>query len=315
MRVAVTGGAGFIGSHLVDALVRRGDEVMVVDDESSGSPEQVPAGVTYVRADIRDTGTAAALREWRPHAVCHLAAQMSVSRSVREPLLDADVNVRGALNVLSAARDAGARLVFTSSGGALYGEASRLPTPETTPPAPVSPYAVSKLAFEHYLRACRAQHGLRYTVLRLANVYGPRQSPHGEAGVVAIFCDRLVRGGTSVINGDGGCTRDYVYVDDVVAAALAALDGDTIGPYNVGTGREVDVNRLYRLLAAAAGVDRHPEHGPARPGDVRASALDCGLIAAELGWRPRVALEDGLERTLAWFRTRAARNQPVPERA
>lgn len=244
------------------------------------------------------------MREWAPDVICHLAAQMSVSRSVREPLFDAEVNVLGALRLLEAARDVNARVVFASSGGALYGDADMLPTPESCPPLPVSPYAVSKLAFEHYLRSYRAQYGLSYMVLRFGNVYGPRQNPHGEAGVVAIFCQRLLQGLPVVINGDGRYTRDYVYVDDVVEANLAAIDSPVVGHYNVGTGRQVDVNQLFHLVASRLGVDAEELHGPHRAGDVRASALDSSLIATDLGWHARVPLEEGLERTLAWFRKR-----------
>ena len=309
MKVLVTGGAGFIGSHLVDSLVDRGDQVLVLDDLSTGERENVNPAATFQEADIRRPETADLVRDWRPDVVCHHAAQMSVSRSVREPLFDAGVNLLGALQLLEVSREVGARFVFASTGGALYGDADVLPTPETYPAWPVSPYGVAKLSFEHYLHCYGVTHGLRYVVLRYANVYGPRQNPHGEAGVVAIFCLRMLAGEPAVINGDGKYTRDYVHVADVVRANLAALDhGEVTGHFNVGTGRQVDVNRIFELVREMIGAPTPEVHGPARPGDQRTSALDCALIADRLGWRPQVELEDGLENTVAWFKERARRS-------
>jgi UDP-glucose 4-epimerase len=305
----VTGGAGFIGSHLVDALVSRAEQVLVLDDLSTGERENINPSATFREVDIRAPEAAAVVREWRPDVVFHHAAQMSVSRSVREPLFDAGVNLLGALNLLDAAREIGARFVFASTGGALYGDADVLPTPETYPAWPVSPYGVAKLSFEHYLHAYGVQHGLRYVVLRYANVYGPRQNPHGEAGVVAIFCLKLLAGEQAVINGDGRYTRDFVHVADVVRANLAALDAPEVtGHFNVGTGRQVDINRVFELVREMIGAPVPEVHGPERAGDQRTSALDSSLIAERLGWRPRVELEDGLEETVAWFRERAERD-------
>ncbi|MDQ6771374.1 MAG: GDP-mannose 4,6-dehydratase [Candidatus Dormibacteraeota bacterium] len=301
MKVLVTGGAGFIGSHLVDALVGRGDQVLVLDDLSEGERAQVPAQAEFRRLDIRGAETAQAVREWRPDAVCHHAAQMSVSRSVREPRFDVDVNVAGSVNLIDAAREAGSRFIFASTGGALYGDAEVLPTPESYRPWPISPYGVAKLSVEHYLHCYRVQHGLSYVALRYANVYGPRQTPHGEAGVVAIFALNLLGGQPAVIYGDGLQTRDYIHVDDVVAANLAALDSEVSGHFNVGTGREATVNEVFHHIAGRLGLDGAETHGPARPGDQRTSALDSTLIEGELGWRPRVGLEEGLERTVDWF--------------
>ena len=304
----MTGGAGFIGSHLVDVLVDRGDQVLVLDDLSTGELENVNPAATFRQLDIREPEGAAAVRQWRPDVVCHHAAQMSVSRSVREPLFDVTVNLVGGLHLLEAAREVGARFVFASTGGALYGDADVLPTPETYPAWPVSPYGVAKLSFEHYLHCYAVQHGLRYVALRYANVYGPRQNPHGEAGVVAIFCLKLLAGEQPVINGDGRYLRDYVHVSDVVRANLAALDApDVTGHFNVGTGRQVDVNRVFELVRELTGSSAREVHGPARAGDQRTSALDSSLIAERLGWSPRVALEDGLEDTVAWFRERVGR--------
>lgn len=305
MKVLVTGGAGFIGSHVVDALVERGDQVLALDDLSSGAREYVNGAAEFRELDIRTPDAAAAVRQWRPDVVCHHAAQMSVSRSVREPLFDASVNLVGGLNLLEAAREVGSRFLFASTGGALYGDADVLPTPETYPARPVSPYGVAKLSFEHYLHCYRVQHGLPYVALRYANVYGPRQNPHGEAGVVAIFCLKLLADQQPVINGDGKQTRDLVHVADVVRSNLLALDSDVTGHFNVGTGRQVDINQVFHMLAERIGISPPEVHGPPRPGDQRTSALDCRLIAEKLGWRPQITLEDGLEDTAAWFRARA----------
>lgn len=301
----VTGGAGFIGSHAVDALCARGDEVIVVDDLSGGSERNLNPAARFERLDVRSQAAADLIRAGRPQAVLHLAAQVSVSRSVREPEHDASVNVMGSLNLIMAAADAGARFVFASTGGAIYGDTARLPTPEDEPAWPVSPYGIGKLAVEHYLHGFAAQRGLSYAALRYANVYGPRQDPHGEAGVVAIFSRALVAERAALIHGTGTDTRDYVFVGDVVRANLLALASGRTGHYNVGTGRQVDVNTIYSLLAAAAESPRPAQHGPPRAGDLRASALDASRIREELGWRPEVELERGIAETFAWFRTEA----------
>ena len=298
----MTGGAGFIGSHLVDALLERGEAVTVLDDLSSGDRANLNPNAEFLQLDVRDPKAAALITERRFEAVCHLAAQMSVSRSVAEPVFDAEVNVIGGLRLMQAAAAAGARFLFSSTGGALYGEADVLPTPEDYPAWPVSPYGVSKLTTEHYLHFFAHEHGLAYVVLRYGNVYGPRQNPHGEAGVVAIFCRTLFTGGQPLINGDGKQTRDYVHVDDVVRANLAALDAGQVGHFNVGTGRQTDVNELFRLIVAASGVPAEERHREARPGEQRTSALDIGLIRERLGWEPRVTLEQGIRQTVDWFR-------------
>lgn len=298
MRVVVTGGAGFIGSTLVDRLLELGHSVAVVDDLSSGRRDQVPEAARLYTADVAGEWLARVLARERPAAVIHLAAQIEVGRSVADPRHDARVNVLGTVSVLAAARAAGVgRAVLASSGGTVYGEASVLPTPEDHPTCPASPYGAAKLAGEGYGAAFTRSLALPTVSLRFANVYGPRQSPHGEAGVVAIFARRLLRGEVATVNGDGRNSRDYVYVDDVVAATVAAL---TLPPgvYNVGTGVETTVLDVHDRLARIAGRDAPPRHGPPRAGDLRRSALDCTRLEGACGWRPQVPLDEGLRRTL-----------------
>jgi UDP-glucose 4-epimerase len=302
VRVVVTGGAGFIGSHLVDSLVARGDQVTVIDDFSTGSEANCNAAAEVSRLDIGSADAADLIRRLRPDVVSHHAAQMSVSQSVRDPLADARINIMGGLNILEAAATANARFIFSSTGGAIYGDTDQLPTPETYRPWPVSPYGVAKLSLEHYLHSYQAQDRIRFTALRYANVYGPRQNPHGEAGVVAIFCRALVQGREVVINGDGEQTRDYIHVADVVRANLAAVDSEESGIFNVGTGVQTDVNTIYELLRQSLNSDAGARHGPAKPGEQRTSCLDSALIQERLGWRATQPLEAGLAETAAWFR-------------
>jgi UDP-glucose 4-epimerase len=305
LRALVTGGAGFIGSTLVDALLGEGAQVSVVDDLSRGQREQVASAANFHRVDVGDPGLAAVVATAAPDIVFHLAAQIDVRRSVSDPVLDTRVNVLGTVNVLDACVRAGVRrVVFASSGGALYGDTEVLPTPETHGCAPASAYGAAKLAGESYGSVFARVHGLEFLALRYANVYGPRQDPHGEAGVVAIFAERLLDGRDAVINGDGGQTRDYVHVDDVVAANLRAATTTHLGAYNIGTGIECDVNSLYAHIARAAGVSREPQHGPGKPGEQRRSALDIARAADILDWRPRKALGEGLSQTVAWFASR-----------
>ena len=302
MKVLVTGGAGFIGSHVTDVFLDAGHEVWALDDLSSGRRENLRPEVKLVVADIRSADAARLVETERFEVMCHLAAQMDVRRSVADPRFDAEVNVAGFLNLLEAARKSGVRkVVFSSTGGAIYGEQDAYPAPESHPTRPVSPYGVSKASGELYLGYFRAQYGLQSVALRYANVYGPRQNPHGEAGVVAIFSERLIRGETCTINGTGEQTRDFVYGPDVARANLLAATRDVQGPINVGTGVETDVNRLYALLAKAAGSARPATHAPAKPGEQMRSSVDPSLAAKVLGWRPTVALEEGLQRTVGWF--------------
>jgi UDP-glucose 4-epimerase len=297
MRAIVTGGAGFIGSHVADALAARGDEVHVLDDLSKGKRENVGAGIELHVADIRDPD--AVFDAVRPEAVVHFAAQADVRVSVAQPDFDAEVNVVGTVRILEAARRHGAKVVFSSSGGAGYGECDR-PAPETTPMEPLAPYGTSKLAGEEYLSTYNRLYGSTNVTLRFANVYGPRQEPHGEAGVVAIFMGLLQDGGTPRIYGDGSQTRDYVFVGDVVDATLAALAHDG-GPYNVGTGVETSVVELYDAIQTASGIARDPEFVEARLGELQRSVLDPALAGRELGWRPAHSLAEGLAETWAWI--------------
>jgi UDP-glucose 4-epimerase len=303
VRVLVTGGAGFIGSHVVDRCVDAGHRVSVVDDLSTGRRALVHRAARLHVVDIRRPELREVVRAEAPEAVVHLAAQAAVSRSVADPRFDAEVNVLGSLNLLEACREAGVgRLLYASTGGAAYGDTDVLPTPEEHPTRPVSPYGVSKVAVEHYLACWRALYGLGSVALRFANVYGPRQSPHGEAGVVAIFCHRILSGQPCIINGDGLQTRDYVYVEDIAEACRLALDRpDVTGPLNLGTGTETSVVALFERLRAAADGRAEARHGPARPGEQRRSALDASRARRLLGWTPATDLDHGLRRTLAAF--------------
>jgi len=298
VRAVVTGGAGFIGSHVVDALLARWDEVHVLDDFSRGKRENVPEGVHVHEADIRsDAGRV--FDEVEPEVCFHLAAQADVRVSVERPDFDADVNIIGTLHVLEAAREHGTKVVFSSTGGAIYGECEG-PAREDHPRAPLAPYGVSKLAGEEYIAAYNRLYGTAHVSLRFGNVYGPRQDPKGEAGVVAIFMNRLREGEAPQIFGDGTQTRDYVYVGDVVAATLAAAE-HAGGVLNVGTGVETSVLELYGRIQRVAGVERESEFGEARPGELQRSVLDASLAKRELGWEPQHSLDEGLAETWAWI--------------
>ena len=303
----VTGGAGFIGSNLVDALLARGDAVTVVDDLSTGRRENLDAalaaGAELTELDIRDgAALGACVAEARPEVVFHLAAQIDVRRSVADPAFDASINVGGTANLLEAVRAAGSpRVVFVSTGGAIYGEGEgqELPLAEDAPLAPLSPYGQSKLAGEGYMSLYERLYGLSTVSLRLGNVYGPRQDPLGEAGVIAIFCGRLRAGGRPTVYGDGRQTRDYIYVGDVVAAALAAAGSEASGPINLGTGIETDVLELARRLGELGGAESFdPELADPRPGEVQRIAIDPGRAERELGWRAATSLDKGLRLTL-----------------
>ncbi|MFP4037152.1 MAG: NAD-dependent epimerase/dehydratase family protein [Desulfobacteraceae bacterium] len=313
MKILVTGGAGFIGSNVVDGYIKEGHEVVVVDDLSSGRRENVHPGAVFYQEDIRSGEMARIFEQERPDVLNHHAAQISVPRSVEDPILDAEINIKGFLNLLDRAVSSGVeKVIFISSGGAVYGDAAEYPTSEACPPQPLSPYAVSKLASEYYLAYYRRQYGIGCTVLRYANIYGPRQIPHGEAGVVAVFMDNLLNGRRSVLNlfpgEEQGMTRDYTYVGDVVAANLAALekgDGEVV---NIGTGRATRTLELYQTIYDAAGdcgipLDSSlniPEPGPARPGDIPRSCLLVDRAESVLGWRPETDLRQGVLETFRW---------------
>jgi len=307
MRILVTGGAGFIGSNTVDALVRAGDhEVSVLDSLATGKREQVNPAARFYHADLRDADAVnRVIGAEKPEVIFHFAAQMDVRRSVADPVHDAQVNLVGFLNMMEAARRSGVRrIIFSSTGGAIYGEQEAFPCDENHPARPVSPYGVAKLSTESYLFFYKAEYGIDYVALRYANVYGPRQDPHGEAGVVAIFCARLLTGVPCTIYGDGGQTRDYTFVGDVVRANLAALRSDAGGPINIGTAVETSVNDLYAMLAEAAGVKAPPRYAAARPGEQRRSVISPARAERVLGWKPEVALRDGLRETLRFFKER-----------
>lgn len=303
-KVLVTGGAGFIGSHVADAYVARGDEVWVVDNLSNGKRRNVPPAATFVEMDIRDRGILDLFREVRFDLVNHHAAQIDVRHSVADPWHDAEVNLLGLLNLLEGSREVGVRrFVFVSSGGVVYGEPQELPTPESAPKLPLSPYGVTKLTGELYLNYYREVHGMGYVAVRYGNVFGPRQDPHGEAGVVAIFCDRLQSGAPLTIFGDGEQTRDYVFVKDVVSANMFVSEMEPAGrpgidalAFNVGRGEGVSVNRLADVLEAIAGVGAEREHRIARPGELRHSTLDPQRLNAH-GWACQWTLEEGLRET------------------
>ena len=300
MRAIVTGGAGFIGSHVVDALLERGDEVHVLDDLSKGNRGRVDEHAQLHVADIRDPD--AVFDAVRPEAVFHLAAQADVRVSVERPDYDADVNVVGTSRILEAARRHEATIVFSSTGGAIYGECDA-PAPETAPRQPLAPYGASKLCGEEYLATWNRLYGTEHVALRFGNVYGPRQEPHGEAGVVAIFMGLLRDGGTPKIYGDGTQTRDYVYVGDVVRAMRAAFEHRGGGVFNVGTGTETSVLGLYDAIQQVSGIAREAELAPARLGELQRSVLDASLAERDLGWRPEVDLHAGLAETWRWVTT------------
>jgi UDP-glucose 4-epimerase len=306
MKALVTGGAGFIGSNLTDALLARGDEAIIVDDLSTGRRENIEqalaSGATLVEADIRDRGAIEEIagRE-RPEVIFHLAAQIDVRKSIADPAFDASINVGGTANVLEAARLAESRrVVFSSTGGAIYGEGEgqQLPLAEDAPLAPEAPYGQSKFAAEGYLSLYKRLFGLSSVPLRLGNVYGPRQDPLGEAGVIAIFCGRLCEGKRPTVFGDGKQTRDYIYVGDVVSAMLAAAAAETSGPLNIGTGVETDVLELVSALGELGGGDFEPEFAPPRTGEVQRISIDPARAERELGWQAEMGLAEGLRITL-----------------
>ena len=300
MKVLVTGGAGFIGSHVVDALAACGHQVVVADNLSTGKRTNLDPAVRLYEVDLRSSDLAALFRDVRPEVVVHLAAQASVSASMRSPGQDADVNIAGVVNLLEQCRSTGVRrIVYSSTGGALYGEPERLPCTEEHPIRPLSPYGVSKYVAEKYIELYGTLYGLEYAILRLANVYGPRQDPYGEAGVVAIFARRMAVGEEVSIFGNGDQERDFVYVEDVAQATISALERGTGQSFNIGCGLGTSVNRLFALLRDLTGYRREPTYTDSRPGDVYKVYLDASKARRELGWEPRTTLDQGLRRTVA----------------
>jgi UDP-glucose 4-epimerase len=305
-KILITGGAGFIGSHVAGGYLALGHQVVVIDDLSTGHRENLDERARLIQADLTDAAELERIvAAERPEVVNHHAAQKSVRVSVENPAEDARINVIGSLRLLELCRRQGVgRVIFISTGGAIYGEAEQIPTPEEYPAWPVSPYGIAKLSVEHYLFYYGQQFGLPYVVLRYANVYGPRQDPLGEAGVVSIFVERLLAGQDCTIYGDGEQTRDYVYVGDVVQANVAALADPIRGTYNIGTAIETSVNEMYRQLEEVMELKRPARYAPPRPGEQQRSALDIRKAQREMNWRPRVGLRDGLAYTVEYFRSR-----------
>jgi UDP-glucose 4-epimerase len=309
MRIIVTGGAGFIGSHIAESYVAGGHDVVVVDSlwsQGGGRRENVPERANFVHLDIREPELERIFRDFQPEIVSHHAAQHSVAIGSRDPKYDAEVNVLGLLNVLECASKASVRKVIFASSAATYGDVDALPFDEKTPQRPSSPYGITKMVAEHYLRFFKNEHGLDYTILRYGNVYGPRQDPTGEAGVVAIFISKFLAGQGVRIDWDGEQTRDYVYVEDVADANVRALDRGAGGTYVIGAGVRTSVNQIYRALVDATGFEAPLEHAPRRPGDARDVVFNPALAAAELGWKASTSLAAGIEKTVEYFRRRVA---------
>lgn len=302
-RILVSGGAGFIASHLVDRLIREDHKVIVVDDLSTGKKENLNREAKFFRIDICGSELSQIFRDERPEVVFHYAAQIDVRKSVRKPVRNAKINVLGTLNILENCKKRKVKkIILASTGGAIYGEANIIPTPEGYPEWPLSPYGIEKLTLEKYLNYYQKIFGLSFVSLRLANVYGPRQDSQGEAGVVAIFCNNMLQGKKTVINGDGKQTRDFIYVADVVEANILALEKDKTGIFNIGTGKETDINTIFNKIKRLTGSGCKKIHGPARLGEQRRSCLDYSKAKKKLGWKPNHNLEEGLKKTIEWFR-------------
>ncbi len=305
MKILVTGGAGFIGSQIVDAYIEKGHEVVIIDNLSSGKVENVNPSAKLYKKDINDDGINELFLDEKFDIVCHQAAQMDVRVSVDDPFFDARTNVLGSLNIYEACKNSGVKkIIFASSGGTIYGEQESFPASENHPTNPCSPYGITKLMNEKYLFYYREVCGIDFVALRYGNVYGPRQNPHGEAGVVAIFTNKMLSGGQPVINGDGKITRDYVYVGDVVRANLLALSDEMSGSYNVGTGVEIDVNYIFRELKRLTGSDCKEVHGPAKSGEQRRSVISYDKLKNNFGWMPETDFAAGLEKTVEYFKSK-----------
>jgi UDP-glucose 4-epimerase len=309
MKIVLTGGAGFIGSHIADLLISEGHKVAIVDDLSSGTIENIPPEAAFYQIDIRDPSVGEILQREAPEVIIHHAAQISVRCSVEDPIHDLEINIRGTLNLLQGAVQHNVKkFIFASTGGAIYGEQDYFPADEEHPQRPISPYGVGKLAVEKYLYCYYTVYGLSYTVLRYSNVYGPRQDPHGEAGVVAIFALKMLDKGNPVINGTGEQTRDFVYVKDVARANLLAINSNVAGAINIGTAQETSVNQLFSLLAGLTGSQAPQPHAPPIPGEQLRSVISWERARTVLGWSPQVALEAGLSETVDFFKAARGKN-------
>ena len=307
MKILVTGGAGFIGSHLVDRLIKEGYKVVIIDNLSTGKKENLNPRAKFYQLDICSPKISEVFKKEKPKAVFHLAAQIDLRKSVNDPVFDANINILGSLNLIQnflqnlKFKIQNSKFIFSSTGGAMYGNADIIPTPENYSARPISPYGIAKLSIEYYLYYYQKVFGLNFISLRYGNVYGPRQDSKGEAGVVAIFCDKILTGTTSIINGNGRQTRDYVYVDDVVEANILALEKKAEGIFNVGTGKETSVNELFKKMIKISGKEIQAKHGPAKQGEQKRSLLDSRKIKKVLGWESKVGLEEGLRRTMNWY--------------
>jgi len=305
VKILVTGGAGFIGSHITDGFISQGHEVVVIDNLETGNPQNINPSAKFYLIDIRAEEVEKIFDIEKFDVICHHAAQMDVRRSVKDPLFDADVNIKGTLNLLqNAVRFGIKRFMFASTGGAIYGDQETFPCDETHPTRPVSPYGITKLSAEKYLFFYAKEYDIKYTIFRYANVYGPRQNPHGEAGVVAIFTEKLLKGEKPVINGDGLQTRDYVFVKDVVKANMAGLNIKGNDIFNIGTGIETDVNTLFDMINRTTGANAEEKHGPAKPGEQQRSVISFEKAKRVLGWEPSRTLEQGIEETVEFFKNK-----------
>ncbi len=303
--ILVTGGAGFIGSSVVDKLLDDGNNVAVVDNLSGGSRENLNPKAKFYKIDIQDPKISEIFQKEKPEIVFHFAAQIDVRKSVQSPVFDAGINILGSLNILENCRKFGAkRFIFASSGGAIYGDAKTLPTPEDCEEMPLSPYGIAKLSVEKYLNYYHEVFGLKFVSLRFANVYGPRQSPRGEAGVVAIFCDKMLSNKEATINGDGKQKRDFVFVKDVVEAKILAMQSNKVGFFNVGTAEETDINTIFKMIKEFINSSSKEVHGPANAGELQRSCLDFSKIKKDLGWQPKYNFKKGLEETTSWFKNK-----------
>ena len=302
-KILVTGGAGFIASHLTDKLIEKGHNVVVIDNLSTGKKENLNPKAKFYEADICNSEIAQIFQEEKPEIVFHFAAQIDVRKSVKDPIQDAEVNILGSLNLLQNCQKAGVKkFIFASSGGAIYGDTDVIPTPETHTENPESPYGICKLTIEKYLHFYKETFGLNYTALRFANIYGPRQNSKGEAGVIAVFCDKMLKNQEVVINGDGEQTRDFVFVDDVINAALLSMEQEKSDIYNIGAGEETNINDIFRKIKELTGSSCEEIHAPSKAGEQKRSCLDFSKAKEKLNWGPEYNLEKGLENTIKWFK-------------